>query len=318
MKNFKNITTSILVILMSILSFGCKQTEEKTAAKTVIQDGKIKVAILVYQNAELLDFAGPSEVFSNSKDFQVYTVSAISGKVTTNNNTLSISPDFTISDAPQPDILVIPGGPMKAVGLMANNKEVMDWVNKINGKTQVTMSVCTGAAILSKTGLLDGKTATTHSGAIDTLQSLTPKAKFISNVRFVEDGKIITTAGVSAGIDGALHVVEKLKGYKEALFVTAVLEYDKWNPKGGKVIGSENKDKPAMDMNMSASKDGITKSDLPSKTISADQKDMVCGMTIPKGSSRYHFAYKGKDYRFCSSVCRDLFIKNSALYAGKN
>jgi hypothetical protein len=125
MKNYKIIATNIVVILMSIFCFGCKQTEEKTAAKTVMQDGKIKVAILVYQNAELLDFAGPSEVFSNSKDFRVYTVSAISGKVSTNNNTLSISPDFTISDAPQPDILVIPGGPMEAVGVMANNKEVV-------------------------------------------------------------------------------------------------------------------------------------------------------------------------------------------------
>ena len=316
MKNFKNIIAISVVILMSILSFGCKQTEQKTDVKAVMQDGRIKVAILVYHNVELLDFAGPAEVFSNSKYFQVYTVSANSGKVSTKNNTLSINPDFTISNAPQPDILVLPGGSLDAIGIVTGNEQAIKLINKVNAHTRLTMSVCTGAAILSKAGLLDGKTATTHSGAIDTLQKLTPRARFISDVRFVEDGKILTTAGVSAGIDGALHIIEKMKGLKEALFVTSIMEYDKWKPADGKVIGvTQGMDMSKMEHGHTA--DAAANHSMP-KTINTEEKDVVCGMTVPKGGSRYFSAYKGKDYHFCSASCKNLFDKNSALYASKN
>jgi len=315
MKNFKNIIASSVVILMSILSFGCKQTEQKTDVKAVMQDGRIKVAILVYQDVELLDFAGPAEVFSNSKYFQVYTVSASSGKVSTKNNTLNINPDFTISNAPQPDILVLPGGSLDAIGIVTGNEQAVKWINKVNAHTKLTMSVCTGAAILSRTGLLDGKTATTHSGAIDTLQKMTPKARFISDVRFVEDGKILTTAGVSAGIDGALHVVEKMKGLKEALFVTSIMEYDKWKPADGKVIGvTQGMDMSKMEHGQTAD---AANHNMP-KTINAEEKDVVCGMKVSKGGSRYFSTYQGKDYHFCSASCKNLFDKNSALYALKN
>ncbi|MGY0034794.1 DJ-1/PfpI family protein [Pedobacter sp. NJ-S-72] len=225
-----------------------------------------------------------------------------------------------MSNAPQPDILVIPGATMETIGAVASNHQVISWINKVSDKTKLTMSVCSGAGLLSKAGVLDGKTATTHFGAIDTLQKLTPKAKFIGNVRFVEDGKIMTTAGVSAGIDGALHVIEKLKGLKEALFVTAVIEYDKWNPADGKVIGAMENNK-GMDMRMmhhenAASSAGAMKSLTP-KTINKEEKDVVCGMTIPKGSSKYNLHYNGKDYHFCSATCRNLFEKNAAVYALK-
>ncbi len=315
MKNFKNIIATGLVICSGILGFGCKQAEEKKDHKTPIVDERIKVGILVYPGVELLDFSGPAEVFSNSKYFRVYTISVNSGKISTKNNTLSMNPDFTISDAPLPDILVLPGGQLGDIRLVTGNKEVMDWITKVNAHTKLTMSVCTGAAILSKAGLLDGKTVTTHSGAIDTLQKITPKARFISDVRFVEDGKILTTAGVSAGIDGALHVVEKLKGLKEALFVTSIMEYDKWKPADGKVIGVTQ----GMDMGKMKQDDmaDATARDRMSKTTNTEEKDVVCGMTVPKGRSKYFSTYKGRDYHFCSASCKNLFDKNSALYASK-
>ncbi|OWK68824.1 DJ-1/PfpI family protein [Pedobacter sp. AJM] len=314
MKNFKNIIAVSLVLLLSILSFGCKQTEKNTEVKAVRPDGRIKVAILVYPNVELLDFAGPAEVFSNSKYFQVYTVSVNAGKVSTKNNTLNINPDFTITNAPQPDILVLPGAPLDAIGLLTGNEKAIQWIDKVNVHTKLTMSVCTGAAILSKAGLLDGKTATTHSGAIDTLQKLTPKARFISDVRFVEDGKILTTAGVSAGIDGALHVIEKLKGLREALFVTSIMEYDKWKPADGKVIGVPH----GMDMSKIKHEHMADAQKRVSKTTKTEEKDVVCGMTLPKGLSKYFSTYQGKDYHFCSASCKNLFDKNSALYAPKH
>ncbi|MCX2584432.1 DJ-1/PfpI family protein [Pedobacter sp. MR22-3] len=316
MENFKNIIATCLVIWLSILSFGCKQTEEKKDHKTPMQDNRIKVGILVYPGVELLDFSGPAEVFSNSKYFQVYTISVNPGKVSTKNNTLSMNPDFTISNAPEPDILVLPGGKLEAIGLVSGNRKVMDWITKVNVHTKLTMSVCTGAAILSKAGLLNGKTATTHSGAIDTLQKLTPKARFISNVRFVEDGKILTSAGISAGIDGALHVVEKLKGLKEALFVTSIMEYDKWKPEDGKVIGvTQGMDISKMKQDHTADANADERM---AKTTDTEEKDVVCGMTVTMGRSKYFSTYKGKDYHFCSASCKNLFDKNSALYASEN
>ena len=314
MKNFKNIIATGLVIWLSILGFGCKQAEE-TDHKTLMKDERIKVGVLVYPGVELLDFSGPAEVFSNSKYFRVYTMSVNSGKISTKNNTLSMNPDFTISNAPEPDILVLPGGQLGDIGLVTENKEVMDWITKVNAHTKLMMSVCTGAAILSKAWLLDGETATTYSGAIDILQKITPKARFISDVRFVEDGKILTTAGVSAGIDGALHIVEKMKGLKEALFVTSIMEYDKWKPADGKVMGVTQ----VMDMRKMKQDHMVdtTAHERMAKTTNTEEKDVVCGMTVPKGRSKYFSAYKRKDYHFCSASCKNLFDKNSALYASK-
>ena len=166
----------------------------------------------------------------------------------------------------------------------------MDWITKVNAHTKLMMSVCTGAAILSKAWLLDGETATTYSGAIDILQKITPKARFISDVRFVEDGKILTTAGVSAGIDGALHLVEKMKGLKEALFVTSIMEYDKWKPADGKVMGVTQ----VMDMSKMKHDHMVdtTAHERMAKTTNTEEKDVVCGMTVAKGRSKYFSNYK--------------------------
>lgn len=200
------------------------------------QEKTLKVAVFIYQGVELLDFAGPLEVFSNTKGFEVYTVAPVKETILAMNKNIQFIPNFGIEDAPKADIIVFPGANMEGLMPVYNNQKVIDWVKETHKSTLITMSVCTGAAFLSKAGILDGHTVTTHWGAIKNLQTLTPNAKVVSNKRFVEDGKLLTTAGVSAGLDGALFVVSKLRGMEEALEVAKTIEYDKWKPDAGLIV----------------------------------------------------------------------------------
>src|SRR6185312_15808384 len=182
------------------------------------------------KQVEVLDFAGPMEVFS-AAGFDVKTVSKTKGPITS-QGILKIIPDYTIDDAPYADIIVFFGGNS---GNAANSPAVIKWLKNVS-PPQYYMSVCTGAFVLGKAGLLDHLTVTTFHDSIDRLQAAVPLAKVLANVRFVDNGRIITTAGVSAGIDGALHVVEKLLGSKAAQEVVKYMEYDKWVPGQGLVI----------------------------------------------------------------------------------
>ncbi len=193
------------------------------------------VAIFIYEGVELLDFGGPGEVFASTQGFNVYTVAA-SAEALTSQRFLKITPAYTIHNCPKPDIVVLPGG---TTGKAAENEDVVKWVRESAAHAEIMLSVCTGALLLSKAGLLDGKQATTWYGFIDRLQEVTPKAKILRKTRFVDNGQIVTTAGVSAGIDGALHVVAKLKGKEIAQGTAKYMEYDKWDPKAGLVIDNE-------------------------------------------------------------------------------
>jgi Tfp pilus assembly protein PilF len=145
-------------------------------------------------------------------------------------------PAYTIDNCPKPDVIVLPGG---ATSIPASNPDVIKWVHESATNTEIMLSVCTGALLLSKAGLLDGKQATTWYGFIDRLQEATPNAKILRNTRFVDNGQIVTTAGVSAGIDGALRVVTKLKGNDAARATAKYMEYDKWDPSAGLIIDNE-------------------------------------------------------------------------------
>lgn len=184
-----------------------KPEEKKThaALKTV--------AVLIFDGVELMDFAGPAEVFSvaeRGKAFQVVTVAADKRPLKTMGG-VTITPQYSYSDAPRADIVVVPGGNTRAVG-----EDGRKWIVTAAGKAEITMSVCYGAFLLADAGLLDGKTVTTHHWAIDDLRQAAPKCNVVTDKRFVDDGKIITTAGVTAGIDGALHVVERILGNEAA------------------------------------------------------------------------------------------------------
>ncbi len=296
-------------VMLLILSLGCRDKKAAPADKTSNDPKALKVAILVYPGVELLDFSGPTEVFSNARGFQVFTVSTVKGKISSNNASLSINPDYVYSDAPRADILVIPGAPMEVIAKLGSDPALMSYIRKANSETKLTMSVCTGAGILAKAGILDNKKATSHSSAIDTLRVLFPKTQFLTDVRFVEDGKVVTTAGVSAGIDGALHVVEKLKGLKEALFLTAVMEYDKWKPEEGLVVGAMKMGGEHMQTMEMPSGQSPAKAASPNAAL---KKDLICGMDV--SDNRYASIYKGKTYLFCSITCKKLFDQHPDLY----
>jgi transcriptional regulator GlxA family with amidase domain len=190
------------------------------------------VAIFIFDEVEVLDFCGPFEVFSvtgrrdGSNPFNVYTVAEEKRPVLARNE-LSINPRYTFSDCPAPDILLIPGG--FGTRREMNNGAVLDWVTRLSQNVEHLLSVCTGDLILAKAGLLDGLSATTHHGAITLLQELAPKTKIEAEKRFIDNGKIIASAGISAGIDMSLYVVAKLLGKEQARETAKYMEYD-WQP----------------------------------------------------------------------------------------
>jgi transcriptional regulator GlxA family with amidase domain len=181
------------------------------------------VAIVVYPGVELLDFAGPGEVFS-AASFNVFTVAATKDPIVS-QGFVRITPEHAIADAPKIDILVIPGGRAASV---YDDPKMMAWVKTRVAAGELTMSVCNGALVLAHAGLLDGLRATSHYGAIAALRKF-PRITVVPEERFVDNGRIVTTQGVSAGIDGALHVVERLLGSERARSVARYMMY-RWEP----------------------------------------------------------------------------------------
>jgi transcriptional regulator GlxA family with amidase domain len=197
---------------------------------------KMSICFYLQDGVELLDFAGPMEVFSYA-GFRVFTVSKKKAPLVS-QGILKIIPDYSIEDAPPSDILAFFGGNYQPV---TADEAVIDWIRSRKAGTQYFFSVCTGTFILGKAGFLDGLTATTHFAAIESLRKALPLTRVLENERFVDNGNVITTAGVSAGIDGALHLVAKLKGDELAKEVAEYLEYDKWVPGQGLVLNKEGR-----------------------------------------------------------------------------
>lgn len=192
------------------------------------------VAIVLYDGVEILDFAGPAEVFqaaggfgrsANERAFRVYTV-AVSREPLLSQGFVKIVPEFTFDDAPAPDLVVFPGG---SSNRLTDSDRAMAWAKKTMAAAEVTLTVCTGAFVPARAGLLDGLDVTTYYGAIEGLKREAPKARVQEGRRFIDNGKIVTTAGVSAGIDGALHVVARLLGRAVADRTARYMEY-RWTP----------------------------------------------------------------------------------------
>ena len=201
-----------------------------TSAQTRYAKNAMNVAVLVFNGVETLDFAGPGEVFSDASNdsgmlCKVYTVAPTADEVVS-QGFLKIKPDYSIDNAPKPDIIVIPGGNSHEV---MNNQPLLNWLKKYQNDQTYYMSVCTGAFILANTGMLDGKTATTHYCCQDQLAKEFPKVHVLKNERFIDNGHVITTEGISAGIDGSLYLVQKLFGNEVALDASKYMMYD-WHP----------------------------------------------------------------------------------------
>lgn len=183
-----------------------------------------QVAILLWDGVELLDFAGPAEVFTRAQHgraFEVYTVAAERHPVVS-QTFLSINPQHALRGAPRPDILVVPGG---NTDIPIAHAPTLDWVRHTSQAAEITLSVCTGALVLAAAGLLDGLEATTWHGAMDRLREVAPRTRVLDDRRVVDNGRIITSAGVSAGIDGAIHLVSRLLGDDAALDAARYIEY---------------------------------------------------------------------------------------------
>lgn len=188
------------------------------------------IAILIFNDVELLDFCGPYEVFSitgkrdNLNPFNVYSVAEKKAQPILTSNKLSINPRYDFSDCPQSDIIVIPGG--LGTRREMNNKVLLDWVVGMSQKAEFVLSVCTGALILAKAGLLKGLSATTHHNAINLLKEIAPDTTVYEDKRFVDNGRIILSGGISAGIDMSFYIVAKLLGETQASETAFHMEYD--------------------------------------------------------------------------------------------
>lgn len=190
------------------------------------------VAILVFDDVEVLDFAGPFEVFNDANGaispspFYVYTI-GITEKPVIAKGKLLITPQYAMDKAPQADILIIPGG--YGTRPLLKNEPLLSWIRDQAGKVELLLSVCTGALLLAEAGLLKDCIATTHHSAFDYLRLLSPTTKIEESKRFVQSANnIYTSGGISAGMDLSLYIVEKLVGPEVHSAVIEEMEY-KWH-----------------------------------------------------------------------------------------
>lgn len=185
----------------------------------------MRIAILLFDRMTALDAIGPYEVLRYVNNAEMVLVGKEKGEVRAGAGTLGLVADATLAEVPEADIVLVPGGPGQ-VDLMAD-EEVHDWLRRIDQTTTWTTSVCTGSLVLAAAGLLDGRQATSHWLALDQLPQygVTP-----ADQRTVFDGKYVTAAGVSAGIDMALALVNRIAGDTAAQAIQLGLEYDPQPP----------------------------------------------------------------------------------------
>ena len=190
------------------------------------------VAVLLFDEVEVLDFAGPFEVFSimgqreGPGAFNVYTVAKERRPVMARNQ-LSVNPDCTFEDCPAPDLLIVPGG--YGTRALLNDEPTIRWVAETSETCELVLSVCTGSLVLAKAGLLSGLRATTHHSALDELRNVAPDTDVTGDERFVDNGKYVVAAGVAAGIDASFHVVARLLGNDVTAEGAKYIEYP-WAP----------------------------------------------------------------------------------------
>jgi putative intracellular protease/amidase len=217
-----SLALTLLALIAAYVPPSCAQS------KATPEKPKMNVAILIFDGVQIIDYTGPYEVLGSRRTRNVYTVAEKPDAITTNMG-MRVVPNYTFQNQPKPDIMIIPGGGVKA---HLENPNVIRWIQENAAQARYVMSVCNGAFFLAKAGLLDGLEATTTAGLIDSLRVAAPKTKVVTDRRFVDNGKIITAGGLSSGIDGALHLVELLDGKGWAQTVAYGIEYN-WQPESG-------------------------------------------------------------------------------------
>jgi putative intracellular protease/amidase/YHS domain-containing protein len=252
----------------------------------------IPVAFLISEGAVVIDFCGPWEVFERvylpdrkHDAFSLYTVAETAAAITASGG-LKITPNYTIANAPAPKVIVIPAQ-------SPASEATKNWIRNATKSTDVTMSVCTGAFVLASTGLLSGKSATTHHGAYVDLAMQFPDIHVQRGARFVESGNLATAGGLTSGIDLAFRVVERYFGRDVASQTATLLEYQGqgWlNPNSNSEFAGPIKQTP-------------------NHPVCA-----VCGMEIDRSLSSN---YKGKTYYFCVREHKQIFDASPEQFAAK-
>jgi transcriptional regulator GlxA family with amidase domain len=249
--------------------------------------GSIPVAFVISDGAVIIDFCGPWEVFENAAItasgsmrhdlFQLYTVAETSSPISASGG-MKIVPNYTFATAPAPKVIVIPAQ-------RGASDAMVEWIRKSSKTADVTMSVCTGAFVLAKTGLLSGKSATTHHGAYRNLALQYPDIHVKRGARYVEEGNLATAGGLSSGIDLALRVVERYFGREVAVSTAYELEYQGqgWMDPNSNAVYAKAR-------------------------VSTDEHPIcpVCEMDVDKASAPKS-VYKGKTYYFCMPSHKELF-----------
>lgn len=200
----------------------------------------IKIAVLVYPGVELIDMNGPIDVFVkanryNNNRYQVFTVAESAEEIKTELSVVRIMPDYTLSNCPVPDMIVIPGQimpPGSAGAFGGGSDQLIDWIKEHAQQPGIIiMSVCVGIYILANTNLLNNRRATTHWATIKGgIQTVYPLITFVKNERFIVDANFVTTGGVTSGIDGALYLVGTIDGPDIAQKVADIMVYNRDAP----------------------------------------------------------------------------------------
>lgn len=256
--------------------------------------GEIKVAFLLSADAEVVDIAGPWGVFDYTtvgedgrKPFQLYTVAASKEPVKVSGS-MTLVPNHSFADAPRPDVVVVPAMDTEKLAPAA-----VEWLRSIQQDATLTMSVCNGSHVLAHAGLLDGKRAAAHHGSIGIMRALYPKVTVVRGLRYIEEGKLATSGGLTSGIDLALRVVERYFGRDAARQTARQLEYQStgWmNPKSN--------------------------AEFAKKPVGTRERPVcpVCEAQLIR-SKALTLAYQGKTWFFCSDWCRDQFKAQPKLFS---
>lgn len=311
----------VFAALISVVIAACNNNKKEARKENGLAESamekfpdpkaKIKtVGILLYDNYAVLDAMGPYHVFSELMGAKVFFVGRHKGMISTAG--MKVQCDTSIAEVKQLDILVIPGG-LNETFTLTKDTTLLNWIRAIDTHSKYTTSVCTGAWILAATGLLKDKEATTHWFAKKILNE--EFGITAQNKRYVQSGKYFTSAGVSAGIDMSLAVVNDIMGEKYTQMVMLDLEYDPQPPvKGG---NEQNTDKSIVDdmraMYTSAIEPVLHPELAKTKVRIDNQKDPVCRMDVSAGHADT-LSYKGKLYGFCSAHCKKLFKKDPGSY----
>lgn len=283
--------SSVVAASIALATEEAKGKDNASAPIPLHPDNKkpIPVAFLLSTGAQVIDYSGPWEVFqdvTNPKTkqnaFQLFTVAETKHPIKVSGG-MKVVPEYDFHDAPLPKVLVIPAQEGESAAMV-------NWIRKCARQADVVMSVCTGAFLLAKTGLLDGKPATTIAGAYKMLEMTYPKIKVQREVRFVESGNLACSGGLSSGIDLALRVVVRYFGTDVADETASTMEY----AGKGWLDPHETGDLYAR----------IQKHRKPPFCP-------VCDASVDKTNSAQ---YKGQTYYFCGAMCKSHFLASPQKY----